>query len=168
MNVCKIKILFILPSLKAGGAERVISTISRKLNKAKFETTLVVLGYKKDAVYPIDGIDVVFLNRPRLLKSIGPLCNVIKDRKPDIVVGSIAHINRLLSIIKLYFRKTIFVGREASIGSVITKYNKPRRIEYWRLYKNYYRFLDKTICQSKDMADQLFSSNKLSREKWKS
>ncbi len=164
MSINKIKTLFILPSLKAGGAERVISTISRKLNKNQFEVTLVVIGYEKDAVYPIDGIDVVFLNRSRLLKAIGALCRVLKDKKPHIVVGSIAHVNRLLSIIKIYFRKTIFVGREASVGSIIEKFTEPRRIKYWRLYKNYYRFLDKTICQSKDMADQLFSSNNLSKK----
>ena len=160
----KIKILFILPSLKAGGAERVISTIARKLDKNIFEPTLVVLGNKKDAVYPIDGIDVVFLNRPRLLKSIRPIFNVLKEKNPHIVVGSIAHVNRLLSIKKIYFRKTIFVGREASVSNVIAKFTKSSRINYWSLYKNYYRFLDKTICQSKDMADQLLSSHKLSKE----
>lgn len=161
----KIKIVFILPSLKAGGAERVISTIARKLDKNIFVPTLVVLGNKKDAVYPIDGIDVVFLNRPRLLNSIRPLFYLIRQRKPHIVVGSIGHVNLLLSIKKLYFRKIIFVGREASIGSIMGKFSNSGKIKYWKLYENYYRFLDKTICQSKDMADQLLSNYTLSTEK---
>jgi glycosyltransferase involved in cell wall biosynthesis len=165
MSHNRIKILFVLPSLKAGGAERVISTVARKLDKNIFNSILVVLGSESDAVYPTDGIDVVYLNKPRLIKSIRPIFNIIRNKKPDIVVGSIAHVNRLLSIKKIYFRNTIFVGREASVDTVMEKFSNSRNFSFWMLYKNYYRHMDKIICQSNDMAEQLLSHYKLSSEK---
>lgn len=165
MSDNRIKILFVLPSLKAGGAERVISTVARKLDKNIFHSTLVVLGSENDAVYPTDGIDVVYFNKPRLIKSIRPIFNIIRKKKPDIVVGSIAHVNRLLSIKKIYFRKTIFVGREASVDTIMEQFSNSGSFTFWMFYNNYYRFMDKTICQSKDMAEQLLSNYKLSSEK---
>ena len=38
-----IKVLFVLPSLKAGGAERVISTIAKGLDKNKFKSTTKIV-----------------------------------------------------------------------------------------------------------------------------
>ena len=42
----KKKILFILPSLKAGGAERVVSFLAKNLDQNVFETKLLVVGFK--------------------------------------------------------------------------------------------------------------------------
>lgn len=162
---CQIKILFILPSLRAGGAERVISTIARNLNKKLFKTTLVVIGNQNDAVYTTDDLEVVFLGKPRLIKSIIPLFNIIDKKKPHIVVGSIAHVNRFLSLLKVYFRKVIFVGREASIDNVISKFSKTNKLKIWNLHDNYYCYLDKIICQSEDMANQLINLYSLPLEK---
>jgi glycosyltransferase involved in cell wall biosynthesis len=161
----KIKIIFVLPSLKAGGAERVISVIARNLNKNIFEAILIVIGSKNHSVYSTDGIEVIFLNRPRVIKSVLPLFRIIKREKPDIVVGSIAHVNRLLSFFKVYFRKIIFVGREASIESVISNYSKTNKFRIWKFHDNYYRYMDKIICQSEDMANQLLNLYSLPLEK---
>ena len=47
----KIKILFILPSLSAGGAERVISFVSQNIDPDKFHPVLLVAGFEKDTVW---------------------------------------------------------------------------------------------------------------------
>ena len=66
----KIKILFILPSLTAGGAQRVISFIATHLDKNKFESILIVVGKPEEAVYRTQGIKVKFLNKKRVLTAI--------------------------------------------------------------------------------------------------
>lgn len=161
----RIKILFILPSLKAGGAERVISFVSQNLDKTKFECVLVILGDKKSAIYNVEGIDVHFLNRPRLLKSIKPLFRIIAAQNPDIVLGSIAHVNRILTLFRVYFKDTHFVGREASLNGIISKYTVHKGFKYHRLYKNYHKNLDLIICQSHEMAENVKKRFKISSDR---
>ena len=66
----KKKILFILPTLCAGGAERVMSFVAQQLDDSKFEAKLIVLGFDNDAVYIVDKIEVIYLNKKRLLLAI--------------------------------------------------------------------------------------------------
>ena len=60
-NSDKKKILFILPSLKAGGAERVLSFLTKQLDKTFFDVKLIVLGFEKDAVYNTELISVFII-----------------------------------------------------------------------------------------------------------
>ena len=48
MNKEKVKVYFILPTLFAGGAERIISFVSQQMDKTKFNVTLIIIGYEKD------------------------------------------------------------------------------------------------------------------------
>ena len=66
----KIRILFLLPSLSAGGAERVMSFVSQNINKHKFHPVLLIAGFKKDTVYDVSNIEVVYLNKSRILTAL--------------------------------------------------------------------------------------------------
>ena len=59
----KIKILFILPSLKAGGAERVVSFIAQNLDTTRFTPSLLIVGFEKDVAFSIHDIETHFLNK---------------------------------------------------------------------------------------------------------
>ena len=59
-----IKITFVIPSLAAGGAERILSFIAQNLNPQIFDATLLVIGFEKDKVYDIGELNVVYLNKP--------------------------------------------------------------------------------------------------------
>ena len=60
MGNSKIKILFILPHLKAGGAERVVSFIYNEINKNTFTPYLLVIGYEKDNIYTTINTNVTY------------------------------------------------------------------------------------------------------------
>ena len=45
MKNSKIDITLILPSLAAGGAERVISIIAKHIDRSKFNPTLLIIGF---------------------------------------------------------------------------------------------------------------------------
>lgn len=151
----KIKILFVLPSLKAGGAERVISFIASNLDKQKFNSQLLVVGYKKDTIYETNGIEVCYLNKKRVLNAIPSLFWYIFKNKPHIVVGSISHVNQVLAMFSFLFRKVKFIGREAGVSSVMETYHETNRKINIPSFKNYYKYLDAVICQSKDMYEDL-------------
>src|SRR5690554_4647746 len=117
----KINIVFVIPSLAAGGAERILSFVAQNLNKETFNTTLLVTGYEKNTVYELDNLNIIYLNKSRVLKSFPTIFRFLKKIKPDIVVSSIVHLNILMAFMSPFFRSTKFVAREANVISVLDR-----------------------------------------------
>lgn len=145
------RIVFILPSLKAGGAERVISYISLKLNQEQFNITLIVLGFEKDKVYDTGDLNIIYLNNKRLLNSVFDLIKTFIKIKPSIVFSSIVHVNILMGLFSIFFSKVKFIAREASVVSKRNEFSKSKIRIISLLIKNLYPRLDVIVCQSTDM-----------------
>lgn len=156
----KIKITIVLPSLKAGGAERVLSFVSQNLDKSKYHVTLLVLGFKKDSVYNIENVHTIFLNETRLLKALLGIIKYIIKARPDIMVSSVTHVNIIMALLSLVFYKTNFVAREASVISQISEHSKSI-FSNKHLIKLLYPRFKKIICQSQDMLNDLKTTFKI-------
>ncbi|WP_283636534.1 glycosyltransferase [Aquaticitalea lipolytica] len=158
MSLAKINITFILPSLVAGGAERVMSLLAQNIDKTRFNTTLLIIGYEKDNAYTINGIKVVYLNKSRVLKGVPKLLSYIFKNQPDILVSCMTHVNIPVALILLMFPKIKLVTREANIKKVTALYHLSNTswLHEQLLKISYYR-TNKIICQSKDMADEMLS-----------
>jgi glycosyltransferase involved in cell wall biosynthesis len=152
MKDLRINILFILPSLKAGGAEKIISFLSKNLDNSTFNITLLVIGYEQDSKFDINGIDTVFLNKTRLLKATKDIFKYIKNSKPNIVLSSIGHVNILMGLFSLYFQNIKFIAREASVNNIMQTFSRKKQLPSW-IKKILYNQLDMIICQSQDMRD---------------
>lgn len=154
MNNIKSNIVFILPSLAAGGAERVMSYIAQNINQKKYNVTLVVIGFEKDIAFEVNNIDIKYLNKSRVLTSLLDCIFLFKRLKPKIVVSAISNLNSAMGIISIFFPKCKFIGRIVNIGSVLK--NHPE--ENNRYYPSFIskigsKGLDYIICQSQDMYD---------------
>lgn len=161
----KKKILFVLPSLVAGGAERVLSFIAQNIDKEKYKATLLIIGFEKDTVYNIESINVIYLNKKRVLYSIIPLFTNIRKIRPQIVMSSIGHLNTIIGLLAPFFPKTKFIIREASVISSMRDFgNKVSRIYSWLAHLSIKR-IDKVVCQSKDMANDFIQIFKIPKEK---
>ncbi|MEP2240115.1 MAG: glycosyltransferase [Maribacter sp.] len=148
----KTKIFFFIPSLRAGGAERVVSFVAQKIDKTKFDTTLFVIGSNKDATFKVANVNMQFLNHDRVSRSFGTVYKTIKKGKPDIVFGTIGHVNIMLGLCKIFFPKTIFIGREVNVISKLAEVqNIKATLPPW-LNKYLMHKLDVMVCQSIDMA----------------
>ncbi|WP_298555607.1 glycosyltransferase [uncultured Algibacter sp.] len=154
----KKKILFILPTLTAGGAERVISFIAQNINQNNYDSRLLITGYKKDSAYSIDSIEVDFLEKHRVLHAIPYIFWYLLKHKPKVVVSSIGHLNTIMGLMSPLFYNTRFIIREASVISLMGKIHGQQKAKkifniYSFLSRKSYKMVDKIICQSKDMAE---------------
>ncbi|MFC0605715.1 glycosyltransferase [Winogradskyella pulchriflava] len=151
----KTKVFFILPTLFAGGAERVITFVSKNLDKTKFDVTLIVIGFEKDNKYDVSGLTVVYLNKPRVLSGVTGIIKLLVKHKPQVVVSSISHLNIMMGLISKLFPKIKFIGRHATITNVAQKYKKPKKKSLISSLINLdqigIKSLDYIICQSSDM-----------------
>tara|TARA_R110002111_G_scaffold110212_5_gene169542 strand:+ start:18894 stop:19967 length:1074 start_codon:yes stop_codon:yes gene_type:complete len=163
MKSDKINITFALPNLLPGGAERVISYVAQNISHKKFNTTLLIMGYSKDASYDVKGIDVVYLEKQRVLNGITNLFKYIRINKPDIVVSAVGHLNTVTAYMSLFFPKTKFISREVTVLSLDAEFfgsNKYSPLQY--IGKKRFNFFDKIICQSRDMLDDIKDSYNIS------
>lgn len=166
MSTTKINITFVLPSLVAGGAERIMSYVSQHIDRELFNVTLLILGFKKDNAYTIHGINQVYLNKPRVLNATPKLIGYLKRNKPQIVVSSIVHLNTIIALVSIFFPKIKFVAREANVLSVLKKYNHNSRFYFPPLFvKIAYKIIDRIICQSKDMQYDMITNYGVSKQK---
>lgn len=158
----KKKILFILPTLTAGGAERVISFIAQNINQTKYHSKILVTGYKKDAAYVIDSVDIEFLEKERVLNAVSKIFWYLIKHRPHVVVSSIGHLNTVMGIMSPFFLKTKFIIREASVISLMSQIHREpidkKKISIHDiLSRSSYKMVDKIICQSKDMANDFIN-----------
>lgn len=152
-DAAKQKVLLVLPSLGAGGAERVISFVAENLNRNKFEVRLLITSSANENKFQVNNVEIEYLNQPRVIKSIPGIIRVIRTFKPDVVLGAIEHLNAVLGVVSVLFPKVKFIGREVNVMSVLKNVStSPRKsIIAPYVYKFGYKKLDRIICQSKDM-----------------
>jgi glycosyltransferase involved in cell wall biosynthesis len=163
----RVKITFILPTLFAGGSERIMSYLAQNIDVSKFDATLLVIGRAKEAVYVINNIKVIYLEKARVLDGIVPLFKHIKLTKPDIVLSVISHLNTLMAYMSIFFPKTKFIARESTVLSVdadFSDYSKGFSF-FGYLSKKRFNYFDKIICQSTDMLDDVTNNYNVKNDK---
>jgi len=165
MKKANIKILFVMPNLHKGGAEKVMSTIANNINKDIFDVTFVLLEKRGSYLDSLNkSIKLVDLNTIKVSKSVFALWKIIKKEKPNIVFSALSHLNLTLGIIKNFSSKKIkFIARETNIPSILNKTEKSQLI-FNLLYRLIYRFFNKIVCQSQDMANDLIDNYNLKSE----
>lgn len=161
-------ILFLMPSLSAGGAERVIITIIKYLNKTKYKPVLVILNEGKN---PLDlnelkcQVELINLNVSKARYAALAIYKVIKQKNPDTVLSTLGYVNEILSFLIPFLPKSIkFIARESSIPSKRNAINENQKIHDW-IYRRFIKRFDLIICQSQEMYDDLKSEYRFDSSK---
>ena len=168
MSEVKIKICFIIPSLRAGGAERVMSFVAENIDKERFESHLLVIESEEGKSYDIADIPVTFLNKSRVRDGVPKIIGFIRKNNIEIVISAIAHLNTIMAFISVIFPKVKFVGRETIVKSALRKVkNLPTNPSFKSLWLTKIQAinLDAIICQSEDMRDDLKNNFNFPSEK---
>ncbi len=156
----KISIIFILPDLETGGAERIVTTIANHLPRERFEPKILLLrkegGYLE---FLKNDVEIIDIKTPRIRHSLKPILKEIRKRKPDIVFSGFGEVNAYLALFIKFFPKIKFIARETN---VVSKHVTRKEIRFfYKFYNNY----DKIICQSDDMQNDLIENFKIIKEK---
>lgn len=162
MTQKKLKIFFCIPNLSAGGAERVMVFLAKNLSSELFSVKLIVLGFEKDTVYSTGGVDVCYLNEDKAQNAFVKIYQLIKEYKPDILFGTLTHINQIVGLLSYLFPKMVCVTRQTFIISEAKKSVKQQnwfvRTKNEILRKLAHKRIDYTICQSNDMKNDMLDS----------
>ncbi|MDO6596774.1 glycosyltransferase [Oceanihabitans sp. 2_MG-2023] len=166
MSKQKIKITFVIPSLAAGGAERILSFVAKNIDKNKFQPTLLVVGFEKDTVYDVSNLEVAYLNKTRVLKAVFAIVKHFRSQKPQIVVSSIFHLNTIIAYLSIGFPKIKFAAREANVLSVLAEHDRGNRLSFSKkIIVKAYKLVDCLICQSKDMQNDMMANYGVAQNK---
>ena len=160
-------ILFLIPSLQGGGAERVVVTLLRYFDRGKFRLSLAVVD-TRDAAYrsevPPD-VDFIDLQSPRVRYALPKIIRLIWQRRPDVVFSTLGHLNLALAILRPLLPNDVrYIARESTVVSQLPAAYSIPSWWFWA-YRCFYGRLDTVVCQSRYMRDDLVKKFRLPPEK---
>ncbi len=153
-------ILFILPDLNMGGAERIITTIINTIDKTRFQPKLLLLrkeGYYLELLNK--ETEIIDIKKERIREAFFPILKVLRKLKPDIVFGGWGEVSAFLAPVIPFFPKIHFIARETNIVS--QHITRPEIKFFYRFYNNYQTI----IAQSEDMKEDLIKNVKIRESK---
>lgn len=146
----KKKILIVVPTLSAGGSERVISILFNHFDRNRFEVFLIILD-STNVFYSLTNVNNVFyLKKKDVKSSVMTIFRIIRKEKPHVILATMASLNILLSVIHIFYPRFKLFIRESTFPSIHFKSIKFGFV-YERLIKLFYPFSHRIICQSNDM-----------------
>src|SRR5438552_817338 len=148
------RILFALPGLHGGGAERVVVTVLRHLDRARFEPHLLVAA----AVGPYLGevpadVPVHAVGATRLRRALPGLVRAVWRLRPAAIASTQGYMNFALLLARPLLPRTRLVVREV-IGERYLENSRHRDLLY-RWYLRRVRLADRIVTQSDGAAREI-------------
>lgn len=161
------KILFYLPIISSGGAERVTINIIRELDKAKSKVYLLVNNLENEAYLDTipKSVKLINMKRNSTLSSFYQVYRIIKDIKPDLVYSTLFRSSVLLDIILRFIPQKPFVllRNPTSPKYIIEKGNIHPFLK--RMVDIAYNRADLVLAQTPQMREELIQYNDVDSEK---
>lgn len=153
-------LLFLIPTLGGGGAERVVVTLLQHLDRTKFRLTIAAVSAREAVLrdeLPND-VEFIDLDCPRVRHSLVKLVQLIWRLKPDVVFSTLGHLNLALAALRpLLPNRARYVARETIVVSENLKDLGQSGRWSWA-YRFFYPRFDAVVCQSTDMRDDLVNA----------
>jgi len=168
MNETPQKVCFYLPSLKGGGAERVIVRVANEFAKRGYVTEIAVVDRKGPYLDDVaDAVTVVDLDTHRFLAAIPSLVKYLRTARPDVILSTIDSANVAAIVAKHLsgVRARVVVRISNTISAKSKKLSNPKHQIVHFAAKQAYPYADHTIGVShgvtKDTITQLELSDSL-------
>lgn len=152
-----IRVVFVLPALTAGGAERVLITLMNNIDRARFAPHMLCVngdGPLRPLVDPAVPFTALAGHGLRVGRSLPRLYKALRRLKPDIVVCTMAHMNFGVLLLRPFFPRTHFIVREAVTPSFFFDAHKQIAAFLRTLYKTLYPLADRVISPAQAIIDE--------------
>lgn len=155
------KIVFIVPSMRGGGAERVILNLINNLDNNKYDVSLILL--QKQGPYLTflpKSINIIDLNVKRVRYSLCKLIKTLNTIRPDVILSTLGHLNLGLLLIRKFIKGSpkIYVREANSPSKSMAKMSSLKRKSFYSLYKYLYPKADLIIAQCEEMKKDIYST----------
>ncbi len=162
------KIALYVPSMRGGGAERVMLNLASGFAQRDFPVDLVLSqaeGPYLSQVHP--QVNVVDLKAHRVLASLPGLVRYLRSERPRVVLSTLSHANIVALMAKFLSRTpTRFVVREATVLSEESRQDSALQLLFTRrLFQFFYRYSDKVVAVSNGVFDDMTTFLRLPAEK---
>ncbi len=163
----KRKIMFFLPNLYSGGAERVTVNILRALNSEFYDIHLVLVEKKGDYISLVpDYVKIHDLKVKKTFFSIFKLRLKVENIKPEIVFSTLLRAHIVLYLATLFKNKPYTILRSPSSPKLLLKNNQINVLVRFFLEKAYKK-ADLVIAQTPEMKNELFEFHNINLNKIK-
>jgi len=154
------RVTFVLPSLAAGGAQRVLLTLAAGLDRSRFAPSVVVFGGGgpwRELV--ADDIPLIELNGRRLRHALFALRKAIARDRPDFIVSTMSYANLSLLLLRPFLpRSSKIIVREANTTIRERQSGLSRHVSallYSWLYPRAYRVISPSDVLAAELSEQL-------------
>ncbi len=113
---CKKSIAMVINSLEGGGAERVFTTLARRLSR-DFAVTVILLDDRVVARKLPEKISVVCVDKQNLVLTFFAFLAQIKQIKPDLVFSFLTRSNQFCVASRLFFGHKVVISERSTASS---------------------------------------------------
>tara|TARA_B100000508_G_scaffold141091_1_gene146358 strand:+ start:94569 stop:95645 length:1077 start_codon:yes stop_codon:yes gene_type:complete len=159
------KIVFILPNLNGGGAERVTLNFIKYLKDKLYDLTLILLEKTPELESSVpEGIELINLNTRSTSKSFKALKKQLRETNPNIVFTSHSRLAFLISIIGKERKKFVHIARVQGSPKAEKEYNAYSKT-HRAMFGYGFRKADIVIAQTKEMKREIEQVYRVRNEK---
>ncbi len=159
------KILFLLPNLTGGGAERVIVNIINSLDLTKFDVYLVLA--QNSGVYfknINENVHLKVFNYKKVIFSFYGIRKAIKEIQPDLVFSTTHRMNFMAALASKFLKKNfILLLRLPNSPKLELENNQLSFIQKY-IYSRAYQSANYVIAQTPEMAEEIHTYFKVKKE----
>lgn len=151
-----IDVLFVVPRLGGGGAERVFTTLMIHLDRARFRPALAVQDRTGEYSSELpEDVEILDLPQGRFRYALPALLTLLWRRRPAIVVTTRGYVNLLLALAHPLLPPGVaHVARQTALPGRVLGNGLTARLK-GLLYRRRLPAVDLLVCQSRDMWEDL-------------
>jgi glycosyltransferase involved in cell wall biosynthesis len=169
MTAGRKRVLFLIPSLRGGGAERFFCILLRHLDRGSFEPHLALFQAYGDYLQDLPaGVVVHDLRCSRGRYALPGIVQLVRKLRPQAVLSTLPQANIALILSRPFLpRGTRVLLSEAALASAALKDEADvthPRVWAW-LYRHFYKRADKVVCLSNSMIDDMALNFNVPRER---